>query len=201
MKSNSQKGVALVITLIFLSVITFMAVTFLVVSRRGSEQVTTLTQQATAKNAADAALQQADAQIVSLAFGQTNGFNFGLVVSTNFVSPGYDGQGARAAITNVSYQYANGAPLTVKDQQVMLNNLLILPRPPVFISTNKALNASNEFRFYVDLNRNGVFDSNGVVPVVVDNLGNTNGFTTSVVGDPEWIGILDHLVGSFWAAT
>jgi hypothetical protein len=192
MKSNSQKGVALVITLIFLSVITFMAVTFLVVSRRGSEQVTTLTQQATAKNAADAALQQAAAQIISLAFAQTNGFNFGLVVSTNYGSAAYDGGGVRNAITNVSYVEINGAPLSQKDLPVMLNNLLILPRPPVFISTNKTLNASSEFRFYLDLNRNGVFDTNGVVPVVVDNSGKTNGLTTSVVGDPEWIGILDH---------
>src|SRR5258706_1704420 len=192
MKSNSQTGVALVITLIFLSVITFMAVTFLVVSRRGHEQVTTLTQQATAKNAADAALQQANAQIMSLAFAQTNGFNFGLVVSTNFITPAYDGQFAPHAITNVSYVEPNGAPLSQKDQQAMLNNLLILPRPPVFISTNKAANAPSEFRFYLDLNRNGVFDTNEVVPVVVDNFGKTNGLSTSVVGDPEWIGILDH---------
>ncbi len=195
MKSNSQKGVALVITLIFLSIITFMAVTFLVVSRRGSEQVTTLTQQATAKNAADAALQQANAQIMSQMFAQTNGFNFGLVVSTNFVNSNYDAANP-TAITNVSYQEPNGAPLSAGHLPQMLNNLLILPRPPVFISTNKAPNASNEFRFYVDLNRNGVFDTNGVVPVL-NNVGqvlqvNGTNVLTNVVGDPEWIGILDH---------
>src|SRR6266404_5025601 len=196
MKSNSQTGVALVITLIFLSVITFMAVTFLEVSRRGHEQVTTLTQQATAKNAADAALQQADAQIISLALAQTNGFNFSLVVSTNLISPGYDGQGVRNAITNVSYVEPNGAPLSANDLPRMLNNLLILPRPPVFISTNKAANAPSEFRFYLDLNRNGVFDTNGVVPVVDTNGqpvrdGSGKIIFTSVVGDLEWIGILD----------
>src|SRR5258707_5253901 len=122
MKSNSQKGVALVITLIFLSVITFMAVTFLVVSRRGSEQVATLTQQVTAKNAADAALQMANAQIMSQMFAQTNGFNFGLVVSTNLVSSNFDTINNRNSITNVSYQYPNGAILSPADLSQMLNN-------------------------------------------------------------------------------
>ena len=48
-----QRHVALVITLILLSVITFMTVTFLVISRREGEQVDTTTQQNVAKFAAD----------------------------------------------------------------------------------------------------------------------------------------------------
>jgi len=64
-----------------------MAVTFLVVSRRGHEQVTTLTQQATAKNARTPPCKQADAQIISLALAQRTGFNFSLVRLDQFNQP------------------------------------------------------------------------------------------------------------------
>ena len=43
-----------------------------------------------------------------------------------------------------------------------------------------------ENRFYLDLNRNGFFDTNGAV---VD-AGGTE--TNLEVGDPEWVGILQH---------
>ena len=154
---RSQRGIALVITLILLSVITFMAVTFLVVSRHEAEQVDTTTQQNVAKFAAIGIEQQAEAQISALMLGRTNGYNFGLLVSTNYVSPFYDNSGTpdqKAAVTNVNYYYANGNPLSQADQQQMLSNLLYLPRAPVFVSTNR--NQPNpEFRFYLDLNGNG----------------------------------------------
>ena len=48
----------------------------------------------------------------------------------------------------------------------MLNNLLYLPRAPVFITTNR--NQPNpEFRFYLDENGNGMFDTNGTVTNLV----------------------------------
>src|SRR6185312_6275218 len=69
----------------------------------------------------------------------------------------------------------------------------------------------SDFRFYLDLNRNGRFDRNGDAPVILtDNAGKaryvtTNGtlvstnlpipantylLTNYFVGDPEWIGVL-----------
>ncbi len=193
-----ERGVALIITLILLSIITFMAVTFLVVSRHASEQVTTVTQQAVAKEAADAAVQQAEARIVATMLGKGEGFDFGLMVSTNYQSPYYNtkvGRGAGVNITNVNYYDINGQPLTININNYlqMLNNLLILPRPPVFITTNPNPIYAPDFRYYLDLNQNGVFDpnnTNSVNPqiVVVDQFGQTNG----TVGDPEWIGILEQ---------
>src|SRR5260221_600044 len=72
---HSESGIALVITLILLSVITFMAVTFLVVSRRERGAVTTMTDQANATFAADAAVERAKAQLIAAMLAQTNGLN------------------------------------------------------------------------------------------------------------------------------
>ena len=184
--TKSQRGVALVITLIFLSIITFMAVTFLVVSQHASQQVESTTHQVVAKQAAEAATEAAEARIISTMLGNQNGFNFGLMVSTNYQSPFFDTTQPSGTINvaNVNY-YDNGGvalPANSSSYLQMLNNLMVLPRPPVFVGTNK------DFRFYLDLNRNGVFDSNGPV-TVLNQFGNQE---TNFVGDPEWIGILEH---------
>ena len=83
---NSQKGVALIITLILLGVVTFMAIAFLALSRRERGAVTTVTDTASARLAADAALASAEAQIVANALATTNPCNFGLLVSTNYIN-------------------------------------------------------------------------------------------------------------------
>src|ERR1039457_4388525 len=62
---QSEEGVALVITLILLSVVTFMAITFLALSRRERSAVTTVTDTASARLAADAALANAEAQVMA----------------------------------------------------------------------------------------------------------------------------------------
>src|SRR5580692_10338281 len=69
---KSQEGVALVITLILLSVTLVMAVAFLAISRRERNSVSTETDTTTAKLAADSALAQAEAQIVSGFLATTN---------------------------------------------------------------------------------------------------------------------------------
>src|SRR5262249_28448793 len=56
---DGEEGVALVITLILLSVITFMAITFLVVSRGEKSTVGSVTEQTTARLAAEQALEMA----------------------------------------------------------------------------------------------------------------------------------------------
>jgi hypothetical protein len=157
---NSQNGVALIITLILLSVVTFMAVTFLALSRRERSAVATVTDTASARLAADAALANAEGQIMANVLSTTNPFNFSLLVSTN------------------------GWPVNFTNMPDNLTNLYVSPRAPVLISTNEPLG-----RFYLDLNRNGQFDTNGFV-------GETNflgqAVTNFEVGDPEWIGVLER---------
>ena len=83
---HPQKGVALIITVILLAVVTFMALTFLAISRRERGAVTTTTDTASARLAADDALASAEAQIVANILATTNPYNFGLLVSTNYIS-------------------------------------------------------------------------------------------------------------------
>ena len=187
---HSQRAVALIITLILLSVVTFMAVTFLALSRRERGAVATVTDTAGARLAADAALANAEAQIMANVFSATNPYNFGLLVSTNYINPlGF--QQNVSSYTNVNYDhlYNSSAPLALADFLQNLANLYYNPRPPVFIPTNAT--GGYDFRYYVDLNRNGQFDPNGVVINIIDNAGDSNG-VISVVGDPEWIGILER---------
>src|SRR4051812_44707103 len=161
-----ESAIALVVTLILLAVITFMAITFLVVSTTGKQNSNTLSQEIVAREAADVALEQANANIIAniMAF---NNPTLGLMVSTNydthaFISP-------NNFFTNTSYTYANGQPLNGADNLKNLNHLLYFPRVPVFITN--ALYRSNTFPFYVDLNRNGRYDTNGYQPVINPNGG------------------------------
>jgi hypothetical protein len=189
MKRQSQQGIALVITLILLSVITFMAVTFLVVSRHEVEQVDTTTQQNVAKFGAIGIEQQAESQIMANMMGSRNGYNIPLLVSTNYVSP-YFTNGSSSPY-NVNYFDQNRNPLNASDQAIMLTNLLFLPRAPVFVTN--ALLHTNDFRFYHDLNGNGRYDTNGQVTNLDINGNPLTPLVASIqVGDPEWIGFLEH---------
>ncbi len=204
MKRNSQQGVALVITLVLLSVITFMAVTFLVVSRSERQAVTTQADQSDARLAADAARERAIADMIVpiMAFSNANAFQ--MRVSTNFINP----LGFQSALppdgnryTNVNYDGAevgrnNLRPLTPPQMQQNIANLLYDPRPPVFIRTNGAPTGVSDFRYYLDLNRNGRFEPTGFVqatnnrnqPLVIKGIPVTN----NVIGDPQWIGVLER---------
>jgi hypothetical protein len=191
---RSERGIALVITLILLSVTLVMAIAFLAISRRERGSVTTSTDIVTARLAADAALANAQAQIIaSILATNAAAYSSGLIVSTNFINAnGFKNTGAGIADpTNVNYVYANGNPLNnVADFEQNVANLLYLPRPPVFVTTNQQTGGS-EFRFYLDLNRNGQFDANGLVPET-NNAGNPTGATNFEVGDPEWVGVLER---------
>jgi len=98
----SRHGVALIITIILLGVVTFMAIAFLALSRRERGAVTTVTDTASARLAADAALASAEAQIVANVLATTNPYNFGLLVSTNYINT-YGFQAGIANPTNVNY--------------------------------------------------------------------------------------------------
>ena len=133
---HAERGVALVITLILLSVALVMTLAFLAISGHEQGSVSTQTDATTTRLAAEAGLAVAEAQIAANILSSTNPYSFGLVVSTN-----YD----------------------TDDSLVGLTNLLISPRAPVWL-TNFVLRAM-ENRFYLDLNRNGRDDPNGWVTI------------------------------------
>jgi hypothetical protein len=193
---HSQRGIALVITLIMLAVTLVMAVAFLAIARRERNAATTATDTAVARLADDAALAAAQAQIAANILATTNPYNYSLLVSTNYQNGAGFFTGV-ASPTNVNYDFYNGTglgPVSGNDLVQNIANLYLLPRAPVFV--NNPNTGSNDFRFYLDLNRNGAFDPNGSV-TNVDNLGNAilgaNGSPlVTVQGDPEWIGVLEH---------
>ncbi len=197
---HPQQGMALVITLILLSVTLVMAVAFLAISRRERNAVTTTTDTATARLAADAALANAEAQIVANIFATTNvaAYNFGLLASTNYINGlGFNPAAVGVNATNVNYDHTlAGIPLTADQLVQNIADLFYLPRAPVYIVTNQLTGAA-EFRYYLDLNRNRMDDPNGLVTnvyrdgsFVFDASGNV--VTNFLVGDPEWVGMLDH---------
>jgi hypothetical protein len=182
---HSQGGVALIITLILLAVVLFMALTFLAISRRERGAVTTTTDTISAQLTADNALAAAEGQIVANMLATNNPYNFGLLVSTNYINPNGFAAGV-ASPTNVNFDYYNTGPgpLSQGDFLQNLANLYYLPRTPVYMSN--VVTRAMENRFYLDLNRNGFFETNGMV---VDAKGTE---TNLEFGDPEWVGVLQH---------
>lgn len=196
----SRSGVALIVTVIMLSVITFLAVAFLALSGREKGAVKTATDQTTARLAADTALVRAQAELLAGILATRNPANFDLLVSTNFQNwNGYDTSQAIGVPnpTNVNYHLPNGNPVTGNNALQNLANLFYSPSPPVFITNRLAAN-SMEFRSYLDLNRNGRLDPTGVWGVT-NNLnqalvdGSGRFISNYVVGDPQWVGGLERI--------
>lgn len=210
-RPSPRSGVALVVTIVLLSVITFLAIVFLALTGRETASSKTQVNQTTARLAADTALERAKAEMVAGILATKSVANFGLLVSTNYYNYRgfYNNLGVNDdSRTNVNYDFqaANGNPLTPLQFLQNLTNLFFSPRAPVYI-TNRLVANSNEFRYYLDLNRNGRPDANGLRPVISDNPAqpyyNTNGLTMPSIiigstvsnvmkGDPEWIGGLDR---------
>jgi len=195
--ARDHRGVALVITLILLAVITFMAVTFLVLSNAEKAAAGTVKDQTVARNANDAAREHFAAHVLAHILVSGNAYNAGLFVSTNF----YNAFGFTNGVVdprNVNFDYYAGSPggsLAGNDRFVNLLNLLYDPRPPVFVVTNRQT-GGEEFRYYLDINRNGRPDTNGLLALVNNNgqlLTGPNGILSNrFVGDPQWIGILER---------
>lgn len=187
-----QRGVALIITLILLSVTLLMALAFLALSTREREANATATDQTQARLAAESALAAAQSQIIANMYATKNAaaYNFGLMVSTNYTTDGaFDPTLGYSTNKNVNY-FTNGVLLSGADLAQNIANLQILPRVPVFLATG---GPGADFRYYLDLNRNGRYDTNGLV-MDLDALGNpfpTRTFSWQV-GDPEWVGVLEH---------
>jgi len=205
--NHHHSGVALVITLLMLSVITFLAVAFLAMTRRDTSAKVATLDISTAQSASETALARAEAEIMARMMAQTDILAYDYMASQNFVNPnGYTATVKSNNYNNVNYDFQfvslNNGVLVTKtwgnipnpsDWAQNIANLWYDPRPPVFINTNTDPRyVSNEFRYYVDLNRNGMFEGTtfrttdfadrSVFPVV----GNTSGSP----GEPEWIGIL-----------
>ena len=185
-----QRGIALVVTLILISVIGFMAITFLVLSQRERGAVSVAASQTDTRLAAETALQTAIAKLLAPVIAYTNSFDYDLLVSTNYSNPDGFFTGNNYP-TNVNYDYRNGGgTLTVNDSLENIANLQYEPRPPVFVVTNKQTGGA-DFRYYLDLNRNHAADPSGFLPET-NNLNQPTGNTNYFVGDPEWIGILER---------
>lgn len=197
-RSADRSGVALIVTIIMISVITFLTVAFLALSGREKGSVKTATNQATARLAADQALERAKVEMLAGIMATRNFAAFDLSIATNYIN--YDGFDPSAVDgrTNVNYNITRaGGVLSFNERMQNLGNLLIDPRPPVFV-TNR-VSGGTDFRYYLDLNRNGRHDLTGIWPEL-SNLGTpivnpTNASLTNLVwtvGDPEWIGILER---------
>ncbi len=89
---TGRSGIALVITLIMLSVTLVMAVAFLAVARREQAAVAIAADSSNARHGAEIALAAAEAQILANVMGGSNGFYTStLLVSTNYInSYGYN---------------------------------------------------------------------------------------------------------------
>jgi hypothetical protein len=180
-----------------LAIVTVMAIVFLAISRRERTSVKMAEDMATANMMAEAALERAKAEAVARMSIAGSKLHYDLFNSTNFVSRFYTRQpnGSAPDTRNVSYNDENGNLITGRDYLQMLGNLQYDPRAPVFVETNQ--NGDRDFRFFLDFNRNRFFETNGLVPVL-DRTGNpikdANGdiVTNNLVGDPEWIGILER---------
>ena len=195
---SSEQGVALIITLIMLSVVTVMAVLFLGISRRERAAVTVTTDQITAKLMTESAFARAQTDLVARMLTSSNEFNYDMLVSTNFVRPGgFVPTGLGFDSNNVSYFDVNGNLLDRFRQAVNVGNLQFDPRPPVYLQTNSNPQAPLDFRFYLDFNRNGRFEPSGLLSErgpngqpMVDSDGVP--LLSHLVGDPEWIGVLEY---------
>lgn len=177
------------VTLLLLSVITFLAVAFLALSRRDRQSVALSLTQTEAKNFADTAAARARAEIFAFASTRTNLAGAPLMVSRTYQNQTGFFPGVSDYL-NVNWDYTSGGGvLSEANRLQMLTNLYYDPRLPVFVQTSSNANDPKDFRFYLDFNRNGRFDTNGQT-AEFDAAGNVIG-SYYAVGDPEWIGVLE----------
>src|SRR3954471_3256776 len=86
---ESEKGIALVITLVMLAIVTGMAIIFLGLSRSERRSVKVDEDLNTARYMADAGLERAKAQAVARMYAEGSKLHYDLYNSTNFAPPFY----------------------------------------------------------------------------------------------------------------
>ena len=140
---STRSGVALIITLIMLSVITVMAVAFLALSRRERSAVVRSADAIDAEFMANSGAERAKAEILA-----------NIITYSNYVGPGLLVSGAR---TNV-VRGPGDIPDFFEDprdgtndnnDRAVIAQLRQDAHPPVFVGR------SRDPRFYLDINRNG----------------------------------------------
>jgi hypothetical protein len=193
-----RRAVALVITLLMLSVITFLAIAFLAMTSRNKAAVTATQDLAQAKAMSEAALARAQADIIAQMMSTTDILNYGYLTTHNYINPGgfVSGLPGGTNFNNVNYDHLVGGPTNFSeasdpgDWAQNIANLWWDPRPPVFVTTNAS--GATDFRFWVDLNRNGFFEPTGLVQNNDINSNAIPGSLTYYNGEPEWIGVLKY---------
>ncbi|MCI0747723.1 MAG: hypothetical protein L0Y58_20140, partial [Verrucomicrobia subdivision 3 bacterium] len=170
---SNRSGVALVITLIFLSVITIVAVAFLALSQRERASISQTLTGTEAELMVNAALDRAKADVLA---------HMAAYFSTNYTNT-LIALGPDLTVSVAATNYANRPhwELNGTARERALTNLLEDPPPPV-------TRAGGEEMFYLDLNRNGRFEPSGWT--VYHNLNNEPSGNHETVGDPQWIGVL-----------
>jgi hypothetical protein len=196
-----EQGIALVITLVMLAVVTVMAIVFLAVTRRERSSVKLAEETAIAKDMADAALERAKAEAIAGMNAAGSKLHYDIFNSQTFYNAaGFDSSKAPNDNTNVG-PVRDWPAIRAKGEDgylELLGNLQYDPAVPVFVQTNQ--NGRGDFRFYLDFNRNRQFETNGMLfaldvneQPIVERLGNLNVTNRArYVGDPEWIGVLER---------
>jgi len=177
-----QRGVALVITLILLAVITTLAIAFLALTYRETAAVDSLARTTDSELACDSAQQRAIGEILApFTRNDTNRFSW----ATN----GIETMGPDFMVSVGWHTNRLDDPGTPANE---LTNLFLNPTPPVFVNTNRSGGPRGPFedRFNLDLNRNQHFEATGYVQDTLDNFQGVPGVTNWRVGDPQWIGVL-----------
>ncbi|HWD18316.1 MAG TPA: hypothetical protein VHB20_03490 [Verrucomicrobiae bacterium] len=149
----------------------------------------------------EAALARAQAEIVARMMAQTDILAYDYMASSNFINPnGFDTTTNGENVNNVNYDLrkTGNAVDTWKVSNPgniaqNIANLYFDPRPPVFVQTNTdpTKPPAYDFRYYVDLNRNGKFEGSSFrTSIAKDNTALPVVGMNSVPGEPEWIGVL-----------
>jgi Tfp pilus assembly protein PilX len=206
-RRRRKDGVALVITLLLLSVITFLAIAFLAMSRRNQSAVSASLDVTTARAMSETAQARAQAEILAQIMASGDPLNYDYMVSRNAINPAGFNNAERAVldVNNVNYDYLMNTQTRMTNsgtEQVAwvqnIANLFYDPRPPVFVVTNPAYPNNLDFRFYVDINRNGRFETNGYQSNLVNLATGPGTESIDVVsggvlnGEPEFIGVLKN---------
>ena len=123
MKRQTQRGIALILTLILLSVITFLTLAFLALSRREKSAVNVDRDLTRAKQTAEALAEQAKAQILAQILATNNKWTYDLMVSRTYENPlgfnttlGHNFNNPWLTYTNVAFTYPNGQPFRFRSR-------------------------------------------------------------------------------------
>ncbi len=174
------RGVALVVTLILLAIITTLAIAFIALTHRETSAVAATSSTTDAELAAEAALERAKAEILAPFVRDNRGTNGKTILGPEMM-----------------------VSVAVDQDRIKAYGAYVDPSPPVYVNTNISGGSGPlDDRHFLDLNRNRYFDETGLVPITVNAKGGDGRYarafpesdgwnaTNFVAGDPQWIGVL-----------